>query len=276
MPDPVLGRPGTELQPPRILRYKGETVRETYARDYCALWRSHWWWRARHQTILNAMDRFRPTCRDRKPRILDIGCAGGVAFDDLSRYGSVSGIEPDPGLAGSCPEWSSRVRMETFGPDYVSKEKYDIVLLLDVLEHIADDCGALVALRRLSDENAIAVITVPALNCLWSAHDVVNHHFRRYQRAELRGKLLAAQFRVLTLRYFFTWSLPLMMARRILCRSTPGQIDTYQVRVPPIGLNTLFYYASRFEEAIVGSLRIAAPTGSSLLAVVTPNEAPVT
>ncbi len=62
--------------------------------------------------------------------------------------------------------------------------------MLDVLEHIEDDREALTILYSLLERGGYAVLTVPALQVLWSIHDEVNRHYRRYSRRLLQQRLI--------------------------------------------------------------------------------------
>jgi len=247
-------------------------MQTSYSRQYVELWRRHWWWRSRHALVMRTVAAALAPQHDssRAARILDIGCCGGVTFDDLAGLGDVYGIEPDAQLVDAVPRWRDRIEHTTFGGDYESGRQYDLVLMLDVLEHIEDDAGALEALHRLLAVKGAAVITVPALMSLWSAHDKANLHYRRYGRRQLQDVLAAAGFRVRQMQYLFGWSLPLLYARRFLARR-PG--ESYQVRVPRRPLNRLFEGLSRAEQWATRSLGLPVPLGSSLLAVVEPASA---
>ncbi len=119
-----------------------------YSEQYVSLWLNPWWWRARRRFVmrhLQELTRRRGNGDDeaRTLRILDVGCGGGVAFDDWSRFGEVWGIEPDERLAASTPRGSDRVArtsLEEFEPP---RKGFDLIILLDVLEHIEDDRDAL-------------------------------------------------------------------------------------------------------------------------------------
>jgi len=80
-------------------------MQASYSTIYADLWRRHWWWRVRHELVIRTVahllhgDDTPPSGR----HIFDIGCAGGVSFDDLSQYGEVYGLEPDPTLVDACP-----------------------------------------------------------------------------------------------------------------------------------------------------------------------------
>ncbi len=237
-----------------------------YSEQYIHLWKNHWWWKSRHELVMRAIRKLRKKRKasDEEWRLLDIGCGGGVAFDDFSRFGSISGIEPDPHLAHAIPKWEDRIEQRFFDASYVPEEKFDLVLLLDVLEHIEQDEDALLALKKILRPNGAAIITVPALMSLWSAHDEVNHHFRRYTAANLRTLLTSTGFRVERLHYFFSWSLPLMFVRKLVARKKAN----YSISVPRWPVNEIFKSMTNFEN-FLRRFHVQSPLGSSLFALVT-------
>lgn len=243
-------------------------MQESYSTIYVNLWQHHWWWRARHELIMHTIAQLlqgddTPPARN----ILDIGCAGGVTFDDLSRYGEVYGVEPDPHLVGSCPQWRERIELTQFGPSYSTSRQYDLVLMLDVLEHMEDDAMALGRVRQLLKPGGQAILTVPALRSLWSVHDVINLHYRRYDKRSLKRLLEDSGFTVRDLRYFFIWPLGLMYLRKLLLGTKQRSGKSYTVPIPFPPVNRLFVSLSRSEQKLM-RFGIRWPLGSSLLAVV--------
>jgi SAM-dependent methyltransferase len=244
-------------------------MQESYSTIYADLWRRHWWWRVRHELVMRTVEQlFLADDRPRSQRtIFDIGCAGGVSFDDLSRYGEVYGSEPDPALVDSCPQWRQCIELTGFGPDYSASRQYDLALMLDVLEHIEDAAGALRNLHRLLKPGGHAILTVPALESLWSVHDVINRHYCRYDKMHLHRLVEDSGLTVRELRYFFIWPLGLMYLRKLLLGTRQRLEKPYTVTVPPGPLNRLFAGLSRTEQKLM-RLGIQWPFGSSLLAVV--------
>jgi SAM-dependent methyltransferase len=139
--------------------------------------------------------------------------------------------------------------------------------MLDVLEHIEDAAAALGSLWQLLKPGGHAILTVPALQSLWSVHDMVNRHHRRYDKMGLQRLIEDSGFAVRELRYFFIWPLGLMYLRKLILgtRQRPGK--SYTVRVPSAPLNTLFASLSRAEQRLM-RFGVRWPLGSSLLAVV--------
>ncbi|MDA0834039.1 MAG: class I SAM-dependent methyltransferase [Planctomycetota bacterium] len=255
-------------------------MKESYSRSYVELWRDHWWWQSRHQIVLRELDRWRddrgPNPRSHstevndRPALLDIGCAGGVAFDDWSRYGEVYGIEPDAHLIDPASRWIDRIEQTAFDRDYLISRRYDVVLMLDVLEHIEDDRAALSKVFDALKPGGIVILTVPALPSLWSVHDDVNLHFRRYTKPSLRHVIHEAGFTCRDMRYLFGWSLGMVYARKWLSRKKP---DSYAVSIPPRPINAAMRVCSLAESWIAATFGLPVLCGSSLLAVfVRPDE----
>lgn len=242
-------------------------MHQSYSQYYADLWRRHWWWRVRHEVVMRELSRVAPpvSTDSPKPRILDIGCAGGVAFDDFSRYGDVYGIEPDDQLVNSTPQWRHAVEQRYFTPDYKPEEPFDVITMLDVLEHIEDDVGTVAHLFSLLKPGGHAILTVPALQWLTSIHDEINLHFRRYHRKPFKNLLANAGFEVREIRYLFGWSLGLVYLRTWV---KPKQVEDYHVKVPMAPVNALFAGLTRCENAIANTVGLSPPLGSSLLAVV--------
>ncbi len=152
----------------------------------------HWWYRGRRRIVCDAVARLGVPPG---AHVLDAGCGSGRMLDELARsFAHVAGIElSDEGVAlarrragGRADVRQGRVE-ELPWPDGT----FGLVLSLDVIEHTPDDRATLRELRRVTTPGVALLLTVPAYQALWSRHDVVNHHFRRYDRRMLRA--LAAE-----------------------------------------------------------------------------------
>ena len=101
------------------------------------------------------------------------------------------------------------------------------MLMLDVLEHIKEDAAAVRHVAEVLVPGGVFLLTVPALMGLWSRHDTANRHYRRYTRGSLRAVLEGAGFRIVSLKYFFMWTVGPMLLRRMLapaCRCRRGRV----------------------------------------------------
>lgn len=238
-----------------------------YAAVYAELYSRHWWWRARERFLLERLAAARSARESDEPlRILDVGCGDALFFDELSRFGAVEGIEPDATLLTDGP-WRAHIHEGVLDAEWARDRTFDWVLMLDVLEHVEDPLPVLRAARTTLPPNGRLFLTVPAFPALWTSHDVLNHHFRRYTTHSLGRELRAAGLRVLEARYFFHWLAPLKLIVRLLelLRTPEPTPET----VPPAPLNRLAYAISRGEQHLPGASHL--PFGTSVYACCQPN-----
>jgi 2-polyprenyl-3-methyl-5-hydroxy-6-metoxy-1,4-benzoquinol methylase len=142
------------------------------------------------------------------------------------------------------------------------------VTLFDVLEHLDDEAVAMDIVKRALKPGGHLIVTVPAFRWLWSKHDDVSQHKRRYVRKELEAVLTKAGFTIEKLTYFNAYLFPLAVARRI-GRKLTNTDDGVEFNVPAAPLNRFLTAAFRAEtSAVVASTAKGTfPIGLSLLAV---------
>jgi len=230
-----------------------------YAAAYPEYYRRHWWWRVRESILLGKI-RSLVGCTQ-SARILDVGCGAGLFFDALQQFGPVEGIESDAGAVESSGRWRHRIAHGQLDRSFRPAQAYDLILMLDVLEHIRNPDELLHAATRLLAANGRILVTVPAFKWLWTTHDDVNHHLRRYTANEIRRALTDAGLVVTETRYMFQSLAILKLAVRageaVALRSARGH------RIPHPRLNAIMQAWYRAEYAAVGWL----PFGSSVIAV---------
>lgn len=232
-----------------------------YGERYRELYQRHWWWRARERVVLSHLDRARP--RDGWRRALDVGCGDGLLFPALSRYAAaVEGVEPDAALVTQAARADGTIHVRPFDATFQPGRTFDLVLFLDVLEHLDDPGAAVAHAASLMDAGGTLLVTVPAHMHLWTTHDEINHHRTRYTRSRLTA-LLSPHFALDTVRYFFRWVHPVKAAQHLVeeaLRPEPSPAG-----IPPAPVNAALYALSRVEEALLGSFDV--PLGSSILAL---------
>ncbi len=181
---------------------------------------AHWWFVARRRIVLALVAAQAPVPPG--GRILEVGCGTGSNLAMLQALGRVDAIEPDDGARALSAARSGLAIKGGLLPDGVALEAgaYDLVVLLDVLEHIPDDAGALGALRPTLAPGGRMLLTVPAMPWLWSAHDAAHHHRRRYTAATLRRVLEGSGYRIRHLTHFNSLLMPLIVAARAVGRLT--------------------------------------------------------
>jgi fermentation-respiration switch protein FrsA (DUF1100 family) len=150
-------------------------------------------------------------------------------------------------------------------PDDLGVERgwAEVVLLLDVIEHVDDDLAALRAARAGVGEGGLLVVTVPAYQWLWSGHDEVLGHRRRYTAAQLCAVVEGAGFTTVRVSYFNTLLFPLLLVARAWKRLRGDR--GHDLRHPAAPVNWLLEHVFAFERHLVP--RVALPFGSSLLLI---------
>lgn len=233
-----------------------------YAEQYQELNRRHWWWRSRERLVAQVLARRRPAQGWRAA--LDIGCGGGVLFPLLRTVADqVEGIEPDASLAAAGRGMEGVIHVRPFDRAFRPSAAPDLIVMLDVLEHLADARDALAHVHDIAAPGAMVLITVPAFRWLWTGHDDLNHHVTRFHRRELISLLEAAGLSVREARYFFHWLIvPKLLTRMVETLSHPRRETP---RVPPRPINRLLEGVSLLEQRVFTPLGVLG--GSSLLAV---------
>lgn len=223
----------------------------------------HWWYVARRRILADLIAR--EIDLPANARILEIGCGTGHNFEMLRRFGRIDAIEVDGearALAGTrLGHAVSAAPLPDLGG--IPDETYNLIALLDVLEHVDADKAALESIAAKLAPGGRILVTVPAYQWMWSAHDVAHHHKRRYSKRGLRAVAEAAGLKVQDIGFFNTLLFPLAAAVRIAGKIA-GKTDSDD-KMPPRPLNRLFTAIFGLERHLVG--RIKLPAGVSLFAL---------
>ncbi|MGN6278297.1 MAG: class I SAM-dependent methyltransferase [Sphingomonas sp.] len=222
---------------------------------------THWWYRARRDILADYVARYADL--PEHARILEIGCGTGHNLPMLARFGTVDAIEIDDAAREIASARLGKPIATAPLPQLSGVERggYDLVAVLDVVEHIEDDVAALKAIADCLKPGGKILITVPAHQWMWSAHDVVNHHHRRYSKETLGDALTRAGLRHNGLRWFNSLLFPAAVAARIAGRIT-GKDDSDD-SPPAKPLNAAFEKIFGLERYLVG--RVPLPPGLSII-----------
>jgi SAM-dependent methyltransferase len=234
----------------------------------------HWWFAGRTWSLLHMMDRFlEPNGRN---RVLDIGCGAGNMFHHLARYGPVTGVDNNPRPLAVARERGHDVRLGQAEDLPFDDQAFELIALLDTVEHCDDDMAVLRESYRVCAAGGHLIVTVPAFMWLWSHNDVLNDHKRRYAGAEIREKLRQVGFQVRRLTYnnflLFPMAAGLILLRRGAQRepelaSPHFDDESYQVEMepaPPL-LNAILTGVTWTESQILRWMDL--PVGTSIICI---------
>ena len=234
----------------------------------------HWWFASRTRALMDLMDAI-PL--ERGLSLLDVGCGAGNMMHHLSRYGHVKGVEIDPRPVGVARQRGYDVDQGDASRGLIYADAtFDVVTVLDVIEHNQDDLAVLREAHRVLKPGGRIVVTVPAFMWLWSHNDEINAHVRRYTIPELRARLGQAGFAVQHATYnnFFVFPMAaaLILVRRAGDRrprlaSHHLSEDQYQVEMEPTSppVNAVLSAVGWLEAQLLR--RVSLPVGTSIIAL---------
>jgi SAM-dependent methyltransferase len=192
-------------------------MEKNYYKEYYHLEREHWWFKARAEIILSHL---RKVVGDRRDlRILNVGVATGHSSELLGEFGEVESVEYDV----ACFEFvRDVVKIPVVNASILELPyqagTFDLVCAFDVIEHVKEDELAVSEMFRVCKTGGVMCVTVPSFMFLWSEHDVVNHHFRRYTGRVLTDTIQKNldERKLIYQSYFNTWLFLPIAAFRIL------------------------------------------------------------
>ena len=223
----------------------------------------HWWYCARRDVVAALIRRVvRPQAN---AAILEIGCGTGHNFPMLSQFGHVDALELDDQARSIAEKRLGRSIMSAPLPELagVPERHYDLVGAFDVIEHIDDDRASIASIAERLKRGGKFVMTVPAHQWMWSAHDTVNHHKRRYSKRRLAQLIEGSPLKLDAVGYFNSLLFPVAIAERMASKAL-GK-DGGDLALPPAPLNAALKRTFAAERHLIG--RVPLPPGLSLFAV---------
>ncbi len=226
---------------------------------------NHWWFCGRRAILQRLLSQYLAD----KPlqHILEIGAGTGGNLEMLSRFGKLSATEMNDEARRIANTRTQVVVHPGALPNALPTfaQKFNLICLFDVLEHVEDDTASLRAIRELLTPDGVILLTVPAHPWLWSRHDKLLHHKRRYTRDSLYEHIANAGLRVQRFSYFNTFLFPAAAVARLLDRLRKGEA-AYGAEMPITFINAVLKRVFMSEAALLARFNL--PVGVSMLAMV--------
>jgi SAM-dependent methyltransferase len=235
---------------------------------YRLIEREHWWFVGRREILFDALKKFA------KPdaKILDVGCNSGVAVGILQERGyDAYGTDLDEGaIAAGTARGIKNLKVATGNRQPFDDATFDVVLALDVIEHIDDDHAAVREMKRVLKPGGIMIIKVPAFKFLWGLQDEVAHHKRRYTKESLAHVLTSEGLELKRTTYFNTFLfMPITAVRMLQKLIPPKRASDFELNNPTI--NKILTKVFTAESRMLRTMNM--PFGISVLAIAKNHEA---
>jgi SAM-dependent methyltransferase len=226
---------------------------------------NYWWYLGRQKIIMEVLEHYIKSSEIKNFNILDAGCGTGGTTLLLKEFGKVYGIDYSINALNFCKQRGVNNIVNCTLLDLpFAQESFDIITILDSLEHIKDDVGALNQLSYVLKKRGILIITVPAFQFLWSNHDVALSHFKRYTHNDLSEVLAKVGLRRIRVTYFMSLLFPIIAIYKILSKDKNTEPKTDLPPLPPI-INKLLQNVLSYECRLLTRMNL--PFGSSLLCI---------
>lgn len=224
---------------------------------------THWWYRVRRNLVKNLITTYSQNKKDNQ--ILDIGCGTGALMKEIASGGTVTGVDFSADAVHFCKQrgLENVVQGSVTSLPFLN-DTFDIVLALDILEHVEDDGQAVQEISRVLKPGGVAIIFVPAFMVLWGSTDEVSEHKRRYRKKQLLEVLKPSFFKIERISYFnFLLFTPILLLRALARLLRITFVDEYK---PGTGfLNKILYTIFIFEIRVLRY--VSFPFGVSIMAL---------
>ena len=238
-------------------------MREELYAEIFAMEQEHWWFAARHRIVLHLLQQYLPPESANRQKIADLGCGCGMMLQRLSEKYDPVGLDGSNHAIEFALHRGVRAKLGALPEEVpLSRESYDAVLLLDVLEHLKDDKASVEVGASLLKPGGILICTVPAHMWLWTKRDEYHHHFRRYSKRRFRALFDQPYLRLELLSHLNAILFAPAAAWRLLAKAFARNSVT-DLSLPPF--NSALRSIFAFERWMLG--KVPMPIGLSFICV---------
>lgn len=226
----------------------------------------HFFYVANHNIILSLLKKYLKTSQ-KILKILDAGCGTGYLAKRLEKYGQVWGIDINPYAISFAKRRGVKVKKSSVTKIPFQTNNFDVVVSVDVIYHkeVRDDKKAIREFLRVLKPGGILILRVPANKWLKLTHDRHVHTRERYDKKELRNKLIKVGFRIEKLSFVNSLLLPIAVIQQIWENIFQPESTSSAIGPLPSLINKTLTHFLSIERDIL--LKIDLPFGIGLIAV---------
>lgn len=204
---------------PKPCQHRAEDYNEAGFDELLKMQRDHFWYRGRHRFLWQAVKHC--TQGQQKLAAIDLGGGCGGWAKQLSEIQNGQFQEIALGdsslkalkLAGPLMPQVQRYQIDLY--DLQWQHRWDVIFLLDVIEHLDDDLSAMKQVYKALRPGGLVFVTTPAFQRFWSYNDDLSHHKRRYVRGDYQRLAQNSGFTLLKARYFMFFLSPALILSRL-------------------------------------------------------------
>lgn len=234
-----------------------------YEDKYLKISENNWWFVSRNDLIVRLVNKY---SSDKNVKILEIGCAQGYLIERLRDIGykNASGVDVDKGLINKAKAKGLNVLCMDIMNNNFDDESFDLIICSDIMEHIKDEYKFVSEVKRILKRNGVAFVFVPAFMFLWSYHDEINRHYKRYKASDLKKLFSENGFEIEKLSYWnMSFFIPALVSRFIKRLFNIKKDEFYGF---PEFINSIISFILKIENRLVEFINL--PFGVSVFAVV--------
>jgi len=239
--------------------------------QFYELEQEHWWFAGMRTICRDLLKRLIVTNDgDRMSRCLDVGCGTGLWTKELESFGQVCALDVAPEALDFCRKRGINRLVHATAEDLpFNSQTFSLITAIGVIEHLGNDRHFLAELLRVCRPGGYVLLLTSAYELLWSRHDEIVHHKRRYTNADLKRLLITSGFEVIQSSYVNTFLFPPILAVRLIQRlsgaSAASQNGSPDVFKPVSLINGILYSILWFEAKLMKF--ISFPFGVGLLTI---------
>jgi ubiquinone/menaquinone biosynthesis C-methylase UbiE len=225
---------------------------------------NYWWFKGRRKIVYSILKSLRESHNN---VLIDVGCGTGITLREAGGFYKKIGIDESLiALSYSKKRGGAGLIKGSVYKLPLEDGYADVILMLDVLEHLDDEKAALDQIYRVLKPRGTFILMVPAYQFLWSGEDEISDHKRRYVKNEIKSIIMSGGFGISNITYFNFFLMPVIYCA-ILLNKVFNRKALHESDLKPLPkiINSILTLIVYFESFLLKFISL--PFGASILCV---------